>query len=63
VKFDKGYFNESGFKLKDNDFQMTLNHNIDKNINEMIKEIVEKDIKSQISEKGSRKYQNYRPLN
>jgi hypothetical protein len=39
---------------------MTLNLNIDKNVNEMIKGIVEKDIKSQISEKGSRKSQNYR---
>lgn len=42
--------------IKENDFTMTVNLNIDKMVNEMIKKIVENYIKSnQISEKERRK--------
>lgn len=42
--------------IKENDFTMTVNLNIDKMVNEMIKKIVENYIKSnQISEKERKK--------
>ena len=53
VKLDTMYF--KGFKLKENDFTMTLNLNPDNKVNNMIIGFVEKDIISQISEKGRRK--------
>jgi hypothetical protein len=45
------------YKLKEDDFTMTVNLYLEKKVYKMIKEIVEKDIKSQISEKMSKKYE------